>query len=300
MHQGNLHQKKEVRPASTLVLVKNRSGKIEVNLVRRSEQSGFMAGKYVFPGGTVNHKDRMSSIWMEKIDLNPQEITERLGGGLLLEEIIAHGVSVIRETFEESGVLLGNHASDSILSAVSFSQLSPDFSFDLFEEVINSRSYILQFSKLYRWGRWITPELMQKRYDTLFFISIVPEDTCCRPDSVEVTESIWIAPEDALKGNLIGEIPLSPPTLVTLHELMQIEGIHQLQEEIQGRPWGNPLLPRMVIFDAGSVIIEPWDPEYRKQKVIINRGKLEESVMPAGASFSRIWYDGHVWRPVSC
>ncbi|MEW5909864.1 MAG: hypothetical protein AB1659_08695 [Thermodesulfobacteriota bacterium] len=295
----NLNPASKIRPASTLILVKDHSGKIEVNLVRRSEKSGFMSGKYVFPGGTVNEIDRMDHIWREKLDLSPQMIMERLGGGLDLEEIIAYGISSIRETFEESGIFLATRKSGQHLFGADSSGLESDASPDWLEKAIQFESSVLQFSRLYRWSHWITPKLMQKRYDTRFFLSIVPEKTCCRPDSVEVTESIWIAPEDALQGNLTGEIPLSPPTLVTLHELLKFRNISELQKEIEGRSWGAPIFPRMVLMDNGSVILEPWDPEYENETILINREQLEESILPVGFPFSRIWNNGEVWRPVS-
>ena len=63
-----------------------------------------------------------------------------------------------------------------------------------------------------------------------------------------------------LARNLKGEIPLSPPTVVTLHELLKFSTLGDLEKEIETRPWGQPLLPRLIPLPDGPLILEPWDP----------------------------------------
>ncbi|MFO7686791.1 MAG: hypothetical protein R6V60_11915 [Desulfobacterales bacterium] len=63
-----------------------------------------MAGAYDFPGGRVEPQDR-NKAWETQVDLSPEEIFQRIGGDLTLEEALAHGMAAIRETFEEAGVL---------------------------------------------------------------------------------------------------------------------------------------------------------------------------------------------------
>lgn len=46
-----------------MVLVRERAGRLQVYLLRRSLQSGFMGGYYVFPGGTVADNDRDADFW---------------------------------------------------------------------------------------------------------------------------------------------------------------------------------------------------------------------------------------------
>ena len=106
------------------------------------------------------------------------------------------------------------------------------------------------------------------------------------------------SPEEGLAGNLEGKIPLSPPTLVTLHELLKYPHINDLQTESRHRPWGQAILPRLVPLAKGAVIVEPWDPLYREKELRIAPDPLPSLILPVGEPFSRIWYDGRLWRPI--
>ncbi len=70
--------------------------------------------------------------------------------------------------------------------------------------------------------------------------------------------SHWITPAESLADNLDGTIPLSPPTLVTLHELLKYQSLKDLQTESRQRPWGQAIFPRLVPLAKGAIIVEPW------------------------------------------
>ena len=57
-------------------------------------------------------------------------------------------------------------------------------------------------------------------------------------------------------------------------------------------------MPRLVPLAKGAVIVEPWDPMYREKEIIIFPEDLATSVLTVGEPFSRIWYDGGLWKPV--
>ena len=97
-----------LRPASTVILVREKYEKLQVYLLRRSAQSGFMGDKYVFPGGTLDAPDMQTAFWEKHVDLQLEEVVQRLGGGLPKEDIFAYGVAAIRETLEEAGVFLAH------------------------------------------------------------------------------------------------------------------------------------------------------------------------------------------------
>ena len=103
---------------------------------------------------------------------------------------------------------------------------------------------------------------------------------------------------DVVFGNMEGTIPLSPPTLVTLHDLLKYGSIKDLQDESRQRPWGPVLFPRLVPLAKGAVIVEPWDPQYGDDDIRIGPEDLPSSILSVGEPFSRIWYDGRLWRPI--
>ncbi|HYQ59730.1 MAG TPA: hypothetical protein VEP29_01670, partial [Desulfatiglandales bacterium] len=288
------------RAASTIVLVRERGAAFEVYLLKRSAQSGFFPGTYVFPGGTVASEDRDADLWLKHSDLDLPAVENRLGGTLPATEMLAYGVAAIRETFEEGGVLLASRSqeTESGMQAICETRKVKKLSKGWFREWAVSGDWHLQLSRLARWAHWITPEAFKPRFDTRFFLAFVPADQECSPDRQETTHGIWVTPEQGLAANMRGEIPLSPPTLVTLQELLQHKTLNALQDEVNQRGWGEPRLPRVIPVEKGAVILEPWDPMIRKKDVGFDPAALKKLVLPVGEPFSRLWLYEGIWRPV--
>ena len=291
----------EARPASTVVLVRAHGTGFQVYLLKRSGQSGFFPGSYVFPGGTVASEDRDADLWLRHSDLDLPGVEKRLGGTLPAPEMLAYGVAAIRETFEEGGVLLASRAQEihSGLQAICETRKVKRLSKGWFREWAVSGEWHLQLSRLAPWTHWITPEMFKPRFNTRFFLVFVPDDQECSPDKWETTHGIWVTPEQGLSANLRGEIPLSPPTLVTLHELLKPKAMNELQGEVARRTWGDPRLPRVLPVEKGAVILEPWDPMIHEMEVKFDLPALKKLVLPVGEPFSRLWLYEGIWRPVA-
>jgi len=259
-----------------------------------------MAGNYVFPGGTLDPEDRDINLFENHSDLDLKAIATRFGGNLPAEKALAFCVAAIRETLEEAGVFLAHNAGglDEKMEQVGRLRLTAHLTRDWFAKLVTGSGWRLTLTALSRWSHWITPELMKRRFDTRFFLADMPTGQYCQPDSRETVQGLWISPEEGLAGNLDGTTPLSPPTLVTLHELLNYRSLKDLQAESRRRPWGQALIPRLVPLAQGAVIVEPWDPQYREKEICIDLDHLPTSILPVGQAFSRIWYDGRLWRPV--
>ena len=288
------------RPASTVILVREEEGELQVYLLRRSPKSRFFPGSYVFPGGAVDSEDRIRNLWENHIDIGRDEISRQLGGSMTVEEILAHGISALRETFEEAGVFLGRHDKQrrETLKELHDRRLSGGLPKGWFWEWVVSHGWILSFSNLARWAQWLTPELMPRHFDTRFFVAFMTSDQVCTPDTRETTDGIWLSPRKALARNLEGDVPLSPPTLVTLHELLEYLTLADLKKELEARTWGEPRFPRMIRLPMGTLILQPWDPK-RYEEVNIDTEELEKAVLPVGEPFSRLWFHEGIWRPVA-
>ena len=289
------------RAASTVVLVRAHGTGFQVYLLKRSGQSGFFPGSYVFPGGTVASEDRDADLWVRHSDLDLPDVEKRLGGTLPAPEMLAYGVAAIRETFEEGGVLLASRdeETDSGAHMICETRKVKRLSKDWFREWAGSGGWYLQLSRLAPWAHWITPEAFKPRFDTRFFLAFVPADQECSPDKRETTHGIWVTPEQGLAANLRGEIPLSPPTLATLQELHQHKTLNELQEHVGRRGWGEPRLPRVIRVEKGAVIIEPWDPLIHKEALEFDLATLKKLELPVGEPFSRLWLYEGIWRPVA-
>lgn len=262
-----------------------------------------MAGLYVFPGGVVDPADEDTTFWWRHIDLHPGELNTRLGGALLTAQaLLPYAVAAIRETLEEAGVLLAAPANQPALAPAYLEDLRaraggrPDF----LNVAARCDKLRLSLSGLRRWSHWITPAQMRWRFDTRFFLAPMPDGQHCVPDHVETTDGRWVTAHRALEANLQNRLRLSPPTLVTLHQLLPYSDLSSLLAAIRNRPWGAPIEPRQIRFDTGAMVLEPWDPDHGQQNPIVDTAQLEHKVLPVGAPFSRIWFNGDHWRPVAC
>ena len=289
------------KQAATVILARQGGDGLQFYLLKRRGGSGFMAGLYVFPGGVVDPADEDTAFWWRHIDLHPGELNSRLGGALLAAEaLLPYAVAAIRETLEEAGVLLAAPATQPAFAPAYLEDLRaragrrPDF----LNDAARCDKLRLSLSGLRRWAHWITPAQMRWRFDTRFFLTPMPDGQHCIPDHEETTDGCWITALNALESNLQNRLPLSPPTLVTLHQLLPFADLSALLEAARNRTWGTPIEPRQISFDGGRMVLEPWDPDHGRQDLVIDTDWLEQKVLPAGKSFSRIWFNGAHWRPV--
>ncbi|MGE5255256.1 MAG: NUDIX hydrolase [Hyphomicrobiales bacterium] len=289
--------------AAALILVRQLGGEVQIYLLRRSPTSWFMPGVFVFPGGLVDAGDFEGGFWKGHVDLEPERVVDRLGQGLGYSDALSYGIAAIRETFEEAGVFLASLFTSTAAAMERAHQwrLRESPRKGWFRQLVESGAWSLALSALYHWAHWITPVGMPRRFDTRFFMAAMPEGQNCRPDQREATEGIWLSPRQALAANVDGRVPLSPPTLVTLQELLSCPTLERLQYEAGRRGRGAPIFPRLISLEdnRGAVIIEPWDPLYGAETIRIDTEKLSASVLPAGEPFSRLWNDRGVWKPVS-
>lgn len=108
-----------------------------------------------------------------------------------------------------------------------------------------------------------------------------------------------MAPMEALKANILGSLPLSPPTLVTLHELLPYEGLDQLMEDPRIFQWGDVRVPRLVSLSKGAVILLPSDPMYNDEEAKVSESCRRAKELPPGEPFSRLLLEKGIWRPIT-
>ena len=279
-------------PSATLILAREDEAGIEVYLLRRSAASKFMPGTYVFPGGNLEPEDMDAAFWQGQVDLPVEQLEPSLDGAV--DRMLPFAVAAIRETWEEAGLLLAAPR-----KGVSGTEPIGE-SGTLFTRRIQEDGLVLSVSRLGRWHHWITPELMPRRFDTYFFVAPVGQDQRCRPDNHETVHGTWANPLKALTENDQGTLPLSPPTLVTLHQLLPFADLDTLVAETSSRSWPAPIMPRLWPLEKGALIIEPWDPDYARESVNVDIDRLEADILPVGAPFSRLWRHRGLCRPVRC
>ena len=101
-----------MRDAATILLVRDGTVGMEVFMLRRNLTSVFVAGAYVFPGGSVDQRDADEEVAWAGPDVTVW--ASLLGTGPELARALV--CAAVRETFEESGVLLAGSATEEIVA----------------------------------------------------------------------------------------------------------------------------------------------------------------------------------------
>ena len=261
------------RPAATVVLLRPEGETFQVYVLKRAATMVF-GGLYAFPGGGVDPTDRPETIrtdWAERLGV-PDEKARAIVG------------AAARELFEEAGVLLAGPVdepdrtvSDGSLSGVVTHGSEPvggeaaggndrivgDVSADDWEddraalaareltmtELLERRGLRLRDDLLLPWARWITPEFEPKRFDTWFFVALLPEGQTARDVSGESEVATWVSPEAA------NGLAMLPPTRSTVNSLCSYGKIAEIIAASSRRNAASPVMPRVEMNEDGSAVL---------------------------------------------
>jgi 8-oxo-dGTP pyrophosphatase MutT (NUDIX family) len=251
------HNDSPVRAAASVVMLRDGGPGLEVFLLKRHGLSDVLGGAYVFPGGKVDLADAELDAG-KHVDASPADMRERLGeSGVDDAAATTLFVAAIREAFEETGVLYAQGASASH-AAAAMELLREGRAFD---EVLAMMGLRLTASELQPWSRWITPSVggvMRKRFDTRFFLAVVPAGQEARHDNHEATESTWLAPRAALLQYWDGRIELAPPQIMSLAHLARHASVADAMADARLRP-PPVILPEAFEQDGVRVLCYPGD-----------------------------------------
>jgi 8-oxo-dGTP pyrophosphatase MutT (NUDIX family) len=252
----------KARPASTLLLLRDSTGpdsngEIEVFMMVRHYEIDFSSGALVFPGGSVDPGDHDIA--------GKPELYE--GGDGLDAEALGFRIAAIRETFEESGILLAKpRGSNDLISAARAAEIGAAFRAapdkdKIFEKIFSDDGSLLTLDELVPYAHWITPEGMPKRFDTHFFLAAAPPEQVGTHDGRESPDSIWISPREALAGGESGRFKLPFPTTRNLIKLGKHRSVkNALDEARQSRI--VTVMPVMTKLNGGRQLRIPAEAGY--------------------------------------
>jgi 8-oxo-dGTP pyrophosphatase MutT (NUDIX family) len=233
----------EPRDAATVVLMRPSDAGPEVYLLRRQTSMAFAGGMCVFPGGGVDPRDFDHSVgWAGP---TPAEWAARLG----VDEPRARALvcAAVRETFEESGVLLAGTADEVVADTTGDDWEADRVALEGRElaltEFLDRRGLVLRSDLLGVWAGWLTPVFEPKRYRTWFFVALLPEGQVTRDVSTESSSVAWMPAMSAVSAVEAGDIFMLPPTYLTCLEV------------------GQHRDPDAVLVEAGVRAIEMFTPE---------------------------------------
>jgi 8-oxo-dGTP pyrophosphatase MutT (NUDIX family) len=250
----------EAKHASTVVLVRDGDGQeggLEVYLLRRTAAMAFAAGFCVFPGGGVDPRDFDHEIgW---VGPSPAEWAALFG---TTEELARALVcAALRETFEESGVLLAGPTADTVVGDTTGDDWEADrrrleareLSFTQF---LDDRGLRLRTDLLGWWGSWVTPVFEPRRYDTRFFVARLPDGQVTRDVSTESDQVVWMPVREIVDAVEDGRLEMLPPTFATCLELYEFRTADEAVAGAAARD-RSPILPDLQVDEAGDYLRLP-------------------------------------------
>ncbi|WP_341717842.1 NUDIX domain-containing protein [Micromonospora sp. FIMYZ51] len=233
------------RMAATVLLLRPAGDGFEVYLIRRVAAMAF-GGMYAFPGGGVDPSD--STAHLDWAGPDPAGWGDRLG--LAPQAAQAVVCAAAREVFEEAGVLLAGPDPDRIVGDVSddgweAARVELEQRRRGFAELLAGRGLTLRSDLLLPWSRWVTPEFEPRRFDTYFFVALLPEGQRTRDVSGEADHTLWARPADACDRAVAGELTMLPPTLITLGEIAACADLAAVARAAATRDAATPITPQL-------------------------------------------------------
>ncbi len=226
------------RNAATVVLMRHGAPDAgpEVYYMRRQVSMDFAAGMAVFPGGGVDPRDFDTDVaWAGP---SPAEWADRLG----CDEETARALvcTAVRETFEESGVLLAGPSASEVVADTTGEQWEADRvaleSRELsMTDFLTQRGLVLRTDLLGAWDGWLTPVFEPKRYRTWFFVAVLPEGQRTRDVSSESSSVVWLPARSAADEADHGDLAMMPPTYLTSMEVGTFSSPEEVLAEATSR-----------------------------------------------------------------
>lgn len=249
--------------AATVVLLRDSPQGLQVLLLKRHSQSNVLGGAFVFPGGKLDPHD--SQVQADDLDQSPAALLQALAEDGL-DKVTACGlhVAALRETFEECNLLLHGQdwdVKDPDLARTQVrKRLAAGMSF--LQAMMDAGLRPLPTRQLQPWSRWITPRrpsMMDRRFDARFFVAVAPADQQAHHDEHEITEALWLRPNQAMRRYWEGELTLAPVQVITLMQVGRFSSAAQVIQAARGRA-PMQILPEPHDIDGQRVLCYPGDP----------------------------------------
>ncbi len=252
----------EPRDAASVLLLRAAPDQpgVEVYMLRRARSMAFAPGASAFPGGSVDSRDAEDEVawagpdaadWGRLLDAPPA----------LARALVC---AAVRETFEESGVLLAGPAAGTLVADTS----GPDWEADRtalldrslsLAQLLARRGLVLRSDLLRPWARWITPATEARRYDTRFFAAALPPGQRTRDVGGEAEQVAWTRPADAIRAARARELFLLPPTAACLAGLAAYPDV---TAALGAEHSMRPVIPAVVQVDGTFWLTVPEDVGY--------------------------------------
>jgi 8-oxo-dGTP pyrophosphatase MutT (NUDIX family) len=241
-----------IRPAATILLLRDEP-EFQVLMVERHHQIDFASGALVFPGGKTHDGDHDPAWADHAIGWAEQSPDQR---GLR--------VAAVREVYEEAGILIardgagvsfcGDERAHDARDAIARDERT-------FIDLVRELGVSIDLTALTVFARWITPQMMPKRFDTWFYVTRADSEQLAICDGWETVDADWVAPAEALRLAEVGERKVIFPTRMNLQLLAESRSATEAVNAAAARKLVT-VEPKVTPRPGGSVLVIPSDAGY--------------------------------------
>ena len=243
-------------------------------MTRRHASLTFMGGMWVFPGGALAEADQTDAAreLLTTAAASPHTLLDITGKALSTPVCQGLAIASLRETFEETGVLIARRTDGAACDSDQLQRIETQrkaiaANAELFAPALLAEGLRLDIGELIYWAHWITPYGPPRRFDTRFFVAVAPPLHDFTADAYETTECVWMTPDALLAPAERGEMTIAQPTRYTLEDLRTSLAKHGslsalLRNEASRRV--GAIMPKLTKQDGRTVIVMPWDESYRE------------------------------------
>lgn len=240
--------------AASLILLRDSVDGLEVFMIQRHRDLRFAPGATVFPGGRLDAEDS---------ELPWRDLS------LPLTDDMPQRMAAIREAFEECGLLMAGGTVDAALLDGLRSASGGTFLGRLLAAGLEP-----DVAALVPFARWLTPESVWRRYDTLFFLAKAPPRQTAVVDGVEAVAGFWGTPEAILAEAEAERLSLVFATRMNLLRLAGCRTVrHAMEEAARFHPL-TPILPRPADTPEGPALCIPDGLGYPLTQVPLEQARL--------------------------
>ena len=214
----------EPRDAATVLLLRPGAEGPEVYLLRRQTSMAFATGEDIHPGG-VDPRDFDHQVRWTGPDA--EAWAQLLGVDAARARALV--CAAVRETFEESGVLLAGESPESVVADTTGDDWERDRAALEARELaltdfLDRRGLVLRTDLLAPFRAWLTPEFEPRRYRTWFFAAVLPRGQRTRDVSSESDRVAWLPAMRAVEEVEAERVAMLPPTYQSCLEVGQYAG----------------------------------------------------------------------------
>lgn len=214
------------RAAATVMLVRDApdgsaggAGGLQVYMLKRVASMDFAPSTMVFPGGGIDGRDDADLPWAGP---GVVQWAARLGCDDHLTRMLV--VAAVREVFEECGVLLASATeSGPLVDAADPSWRRARDELNAREislgELLRRERLLLRTDLLRAHAHWTTPAVEPRRFDTRFFVALMPEHQQADAETTEAEHGLWVRPAEVLEDFAAGRVQMLPPTISCVEDL---------------------------------------------------------------------------------